>query len=205
MTTIQLILIILLAYILGSIPTAVWVGKLFYKTDVRSKGSGNAGATNTIRVLGWKAGVPVLLFDVFKGWLAIKLPEIFDLEFLTPDQLINYKIALGVAVVLGHVFPIFAGFRGGKGVASLLGVGLALYPYSVLVIIAIFIIVLITTRYVSAGSIIGAIAFPFVDIFLFHQEYLSLIILSVAVGVFVPLTHRKNIKRLLQGTESKFI
>lgn len=204
MSIIQLILIIMLAYLLGSVPTAVWVGKLFYKIDIRTKGSGNAGATNTIRVLGYKAGIPVLIFDIFKGWLAIQLPEIFDIDFLTPDQLINFKIVLGIAVVLGHVFPILAKFKGGKGVASLLGVGLALYPYSVLVIIAIFIIVLLITRYVSAASIIGAISFPIIDIFLFHQDHISLIILSIAVGIFVPLTHRKNIKRLIQGEESKF-
>jgi len=203
MTIVLLVLIFFLAYLLGSIPTAVWVGKTFFKTDIRTKGSGNAGATNTLRVLGWKAGVPVLLFDIFKGWLAVQLPEIFNLAFLSPDQLINYKIILGVVVVLGHVFPILAGFRGGKGVASLLGVGLALYPYSVLVIIAIFVIVLLITRYVSAGSIIGAISFPLIDIFIFHQPYISLIFLSIAVGIFIPLTHRKNIKRLLKGEESR--
>ena len=204
MEIILMIFGIILAYLLGSIPTAVWVGKTFYGVDVRTKGSGNAGATNTIRVLGVKAGVPVLLVDVFKGWLAVFLVGFFIADSFTESQFIFIRIIAAAAVVLGHVFPLFAGFRGGKGIATLLGVGIALYPAAVLVVVAIFVTMLIITKYVSLSSIIASISFPFLVIFLFNPGSLALIILSVFVGIFVPITHRKNIRRLINGTESKF-
>jgi glycerol-3-phosphate acyltransferase PlsY len=200
----QFILLIISAYLIGSIPTSVWVGKVFFKLDVRDHGSGNAGATNTIRVLGWKAGLPVFIFDVFKGWMAVMLAVFFVSDQFGSDQLVYLKIALAAAVVLGHVFPVFAGFRGGKGVATLLGVGIALYPLAVWIVLASFIVILLATGYVSLGSITGAIVFPFLEIFLFKQENLWLIGLSILVAIFIPLTHRKNIKRLLKGEESKF-
>lgn len=195
---------ILLAYLLGSIPTSVWVGKIFFKVDVREHGSKNAGATNAIRVFGWKAGLPVFLFDVFKGWLAVMLSEFFLSHQLNNDQLVFLKIGLAAAVVLGHVFPMFAGFRGGKGVATLLGVGMAIYPLTVWVVLLIFVVILLVTGYVSLGSLTGAILFPFIDIFIFKQDNIWLIGLSVLVAMFIPVTHRNNIKRLLKGTESKF-
>ncbi len=202
--TLQFIFLILLAYVIGSIPTAVWVGKIFFKIDVRQHGSGNAGATNAIRVLGWKAGLGVFLFDVFKGWFAVMLSLYFDEGFFNDEQLVFLKIALAAAVVIGHVFPMFAGFRGGKGVATLLGVGIALYPLTVWIVLAIFIVILLVSGYVSLGSITGAVLFPFIDIFIFHQENIWLMGLSVLVAIFIPITHRKNIKRLLKGEESKF-
>ncbi|MBP6871084.1 MAG: glycerol-3-phosphate 1-O-acyltransferase PlsY [Bacteroidales bacterium] len=202
--TLQIILIVILAYLIGSVPTAVWVGKLFFRLDVREHGSGNAGATNTIRVLGWKAGLPVFLFDVFKGWFAVKLADFLLTGMMTDETLVFLKIGLAAAVVLGHVFPAFAGFRGGKGVATLLGVGFALFPAAVWIVLAIFIIILLTTGFVSLGSIIGSLAFPFLEIFLFGQENLWLIGLSILVAIFIPITHRNNIKRLIKGEESKF-
>jgi glycerol-3-phosphate acyltransferase PlsY len=180
------------------------VGKAFFKLDVRDHGSGNAGATNTIRVLGWKAGLPVFIFDVFKGWIAVMLAVFFVAHQFNSDQLVYLKIALAGAVVLGHVFPVFAGFRGGKGVATLLGVGIALYPVTVWIVLAIFIVILLVTGYVSLGSITGSIVFPFLEIFLFKQENIWLIGLSILVAIFIPFIHRKNIKRLLKGEESKF-
>jgi glycerol-3-phosphate acyltransferase PlsY len=200
----QFVIFIVIAYLIGSIPTSVWVGKAFFRLDVRDHGSGNAGATNTIRVLGWKAGLPVFIFDVFKGWLAVMLAGFFLSGELGAEQLVHLKIILAAAVVLGHVFPVFAGFRGGKGVATILGVGVALYPVTVWVILGIFILVLLITGYVSLGSIIGAILVPFIEIFLFKQDNFWLIGLSILVAIFIPLTHRKNIKRLLKGEESKF-
>jgi acyl phosphate:glycerol-3-phosphate acyltransferase len=200
----EFILLILSAYIIGSIPTSVWVGKAFFKLDVRDHGSGNAGATNTIRVLGWKAGLPVFIFDVFKGWIAVMLAVFFVAHHFLPDQLVYLKIALAGAVVLGHVFPVFAGFRGGKGVATLLGVGIALYPVAVWIVLGIFIIILLATGYVSLGSIIGSLVFPFLEIFLLKQDNIWLIGLSILVAIFIPFIHRKNIKRLLKGEESKF-
>lgn len=201
----QFILFILLAYLIGSIPTSVWVGKLFFKLDVRDHGSGNAGATNTIRVLGWKAGLPVFIFDVFKGWFAVYLAGLFMSDQLSSDDLVYLKIALAAAVVFGHIFPLFAGFRGGKGVATLLGVGIGLYPIAVWIVLAIFLMVLLTTGYVSLGSITGSVLFPFLEIFLLKQQNPWLIGLSILVAIFIPLTHRNNIKRLLAGKESKFI
>ncbi len=202
--TLQIILLIILAYLMGSIPTSVWIGKWFYKVDVRTKGSGNAGATNTIRVLGWKAGIPVLLFDVFKGWFAVYMANFILSDVYTGDQFINIKIALALAAVIGHIFPVYVGFKGGKGVATLLGVGIALFSYSVLVAVGVFAVVLLITRIVSISSIIASILFPFIVVFIFNVNNLSLIIMSVAVAVFIPLTHLKNIKRLIKGEESRF-
>jgi glycerol-3-phosphate acyltransferase PlsY len=204
MEAFYLILGIIIAYLLGSVPSAVWVGKTFYSVDVRTQGSGNAGATNTIRVLGVRAGIPVLLFDIFKGWLAVFLSHYFIPVDFSTDNFIIYEIIVATVVVLGHVFPLFAGFRGGKGIATLLGVGIAIYPIEVLIVIAIFIIVLVAFKYVSLASITASVCFPLIVIFVFNQSALPLILLAVFVGIFVPITHHKNIKRLLKGTESKF-
>lgn len=204
MINIEIILAFIIAYLLGSIPTAVWVGKAFYGVDVRLVGSGNAGATNTIRVLGLKAGIPVLLFDVLKALMAVNLSVFLNNPAYSVNQEVVYKILLGSLAVLGHVYPIFAGFKGGKGVASLVGVLIALYPLSFLVILACFIISMVFTQIVSFSSIICSLLFPFIVIFLFDEQRLPLIILSIAVAIFIPYTHRENIKRLLAGTEKKF-
>jgi glycerol-3-phosphate acyltransferase PlsY len=198
-------LTVLTAYLLGSIPTAVWVGRLFYGIDIRTRGSGNAGATNTIRVLGLKAGLPVLVFDILKGWLALQVYRLFPGSYSAQEVILFLRIVPGAAVVLGHVFPLFAGFRGGKGVATLLGVGIALYPWAALIALCIFILVFVPFRYVSLASISAAVTFPFIEIFLLnHRESIALMILAILIGLFIPVTHRKNIRRLLQGTESKF-
>jgi len=202
---ILLILIeVILAYLIGSIPTAVWVGKIFYKTDVREHGSGNAGATNVIRVLGYKAGIPVLLFDVFKGWFAVQLVYFFPHEFLSAETINYIMIALAVAVFSGHVFPVFAGFKGGKGVGTLAGVGIALFPFALLIVLGIFIVILILTRYVSLSSLLGGLSFPFVVVFICGETNPGLIVLSILVAILIPLTHIKNIRRLLKGDENKF-
>jgi glycerol-3-phosphate acyltransferase PlsY len=195
---------LLLAYLAGSIPTSVWVGRIFYGIDIRTQGSGNAGATNTLRILGWKAGVPVMVVDVLKGWFAVYLYHFFAPDTLNEQSLVIYKIALAAMAVIGHVFPVFAGFRGGKGIATLLGVGIALYPAAVLVVLGIFFLILLISGYVSLSSIIAAISFPLIVAFLFNPESLPLLVLAVCVGLFIPVTHRKNIGRLLKGTESKF-
>ncbi|NCC71775.1 MAG: glycerol-3-phosphate 1-O-acyltransferase [Sphingobacteriia bacterium] len=195
---------VLVAYLLGSIPSAVWIGKVFWGIDVRNEGSGNAGATNTLRVLGLKAGIPVLLFDVFKGWLAVYLLQFLPIAHYSGFQTDLIRIVLAVAVVIGHVFPLFAGFRGGKGIATLLGVGIALYPVAVIVTVGIFIFFLVITRYVSLSSIISSVLFPIMVILFFNPHSTPLILLAIFVGIFVPLTHRKNIYRLLHNQESKF-
>lgn len=196
---------ILLAYLIGSIPTSVWIGRIFYHVDVRTKGSGNAGATNTIRVLGLRAGLPVLAFDIFKGWFAVFLAHFPEYEPGSFPDPVDFSIILAMAAVLGHVFPVYAGFRGGKGIATLFGVGLALYPLSALIVLGIFLAVLLSTRIVSLSSILASIAFPLIEILaLGHTGYPSLMILTVLVAVFVPVTHKKNIIRLLKGEENKF-
>jgi acyl phosphate:glycerol-3-phosphate acyltransferase len=193
----------MVAYLLGSISFSVWIGRIFYGVDVREQGSGNAGATNTIRVLGIKAGIIVLLLDAAKAWAPVQLAPVFANGFLEANPLVNYRIFLGALAVLGHVFPLYTGFRGGKGVASLVGVIIALFPYAFLVILGWFLIVFLITRYVSLASVTSAILFPFLVIFIFHESSPSLILLSVFIAVFVPFTHKKNIRRLLKGEELK--
>lgn len=199
----NLILPVILAYLIGSIPTSVWVGRVFHKVDVRKKGSGNAGATNTIRVLGLATGLPVLIFDIFKGWFAVYALTFFDPQ-LSGEQLIYLEICLAAAAVLGHIFPIYAGFKGGKGVATIAGAGMALFPIAFLIILGIFITVFVISRIVSISSISAAFAFPWIVIFILNNPHIPLIILAIAVGVFIPITHHKNIKRLIKGEESKF-
>ncbi|MEI6885639.1 MAG: glycerol-3-phosphate 1-O-acyltransferase PlsY [Bacteroidota bacterium] len=201
---IMIIIQILLAYLIGSIPSAVWIGKAVYGIDVRQHGSGNAGATNVIRVLGYKAGIPVLLFDVFKGWLAVFMTSLFPDQGFTPDQVVYIEIGAAVAAALGHVFPVFAGFRGGKGVGTMAGVGIALYPLALLIVLGIFIGVLAVSRYVSLSSCIAASAFPLIVVFVTGEHHAGLVILSVFVTVFVLFTHRSNIIRLINGEENKF-
>lgn len=194
---------ILVSYMIGSIPTAVWVGRKFYGIDVRTRGSGNAGATNTIRVLGWKAGIPVLLIDVFKGLAAVLLVDPM-IQFTDGDPVKAYVLlAASVAAVLGHTFPLWAGFKGGKGVATLLGVGFGLFPMAALVALLIFIVVFAVTRYVSLASLTAGISFPFLVFFIFPANHWIFYVLAVSVAIFLPITHRKNILRLIQGTENK--
>lgn len=196
---------LILAYLIGSIPSAVWIGKAVYGIDVRQHGSGNAGATNVIRVLGYKAGIPVMLFDIFKGWFAVHLVYLFPHDTITPVNLTWLRIILAIAVVFGHLFPVFAGFKGGKGVGTLAGVAIALYPIALLIVLGIFVVTLLISRYVSLSSILAGISFPFIVIFITGQTHHGLMLLTIFVGFFIPATHIKNIKRLMKGTENKFL
>jgi glycerol-3-phosphate acyltransferase PlsY len=195
---------ILAAYLLGSIPSAVWIGKMIYGIDVRQHGSGNAGATNVIRVLGYKAGIPVMLIDILKGWLAVQLPLWISVPGITEEMLIYIRIGAALAAVLGHVYPVYVGFKGGKGVGTIAGAGISLFPLSLLIVLGVFIVVLATTHFVSLSSIVASLAFPFVVFFLIGIRHPGLIALSIVVAVFIPATHRKNINRLLKGEENKF-
>lgn len=199
------ILALILAYLAGSIPSAVWAGRLFHGIDVREHGSGNAGATNTVRVLGWKTGIPVLIFDIFKGWLAASLPRFLEAAPDTSEQIMVLQIVCGMAAILGHVFPIFAGFRGGKGVATTFGVLLALQPWLTLACAGIFLAVLLISGYVSLGSIISVIMFPVLLLTVFHTTSILFKIFSILVAIAVVTTHSKNISRLLRGEEKKFL
>jgi acyl phosphate:glycerol-3-phosphate acyltransferase len=204
-TYLSTIAVIIASYLLGSIPTAVWVGKIFFGIDVRDHGSGNAGATNTIRVLGPGAGIPVFIIDVMKGFAAVELTYLIRDNFGTHNEYFAiFKVILSFIVVVGHVFPLFAGFRGGKGISTSLGVVLALFPYSAIVATVIFFVMLIIFHYVSLGSITAAVIFPFVNIFIFDAREWAYLIFSIAISLFVIIMHRKNIKRLLSGEEAKF-
>lgn len=194
---------VVIAYLLGAIPTSVWIGKVFYNVDVRNLGSGNAGATNTIRVLGLKAGIPVLIFDVLKGWIAVYSAHFYTWTWESPGSN-EFRIMLALAAVVGHVFPVYVGFRGGKGIATLLGVGFGLFPLGATIALCIFIIVVSISKFVSLGSIIAAVTFPLTElVVLGNDDSIPLTLLSILIAIFVPITHRTNIKRLIRGEESK--
>ncbi|MBI3500336.1 MAG: glycerol-3-phosphate 1-O-acyltransferase PlsY [Bacteroidetes bacterium] len=194
--------ILLTAYLLGSIPSAVWIGKFFYGVDVRQHGSGNAGATNTFRVLGKRAGVPVLFFDVLKGWLAVKV-SYFVADMLGREEFLSLELTLGAAAIIGHIFPVFASFKGGKGVAALLGVTLAIHPLSAVVGIGVFFLIFLTTHFVSLSSILAGMSFPVSLMILFPVSSSALILFSLFTPAILLVTHQKNIERLLRREESK--
>lgn len=203
MITPENVLFLIIAYLLGSIPTSVWIGQYFYKIDVREFGSGNSGATNTFRVLGYKAGIPVLIIDILKGFFSVKLASLVSTYPSGSEQLVNLELVFAVAALMGHVFPVYVGFRGGKGVATLLGIVLALNPFAASVSLAVFIVVFITTNYVSLSSMIASFAFPNVVIFAMDSRVPSMVIFSMFITVIVLITHQKNIERLLSKKESK--
>ena len=198
------IIALILAYLLGSIPSAVWIGKSLYGIDVREFGSGNAGATNTFRVLGKRAGLMVLSFDILKGFLAVMMASLVSAAPPSSHQFVDLQIVLGVAAVIGHIFPVFAGFRGGKGIATLFGVILAAHPLACLISLGVFLLIFLAFRYVSLGSISAAIAFPIVVITVFADRVVpSMVIFSIMVAILVMITHQKNIERLIRREESK--
>ena len=200
----MIISLLLGAYLLGSIPTAVRLGMRYYGIDVREFGSGNSGATNTFRVLGKKAGIPVLVFDILKGTFAVSLVYLTPFKF-DSNPFVNMELGLGIAALVGHVFPIFAGFRGGKGVATILGVVVCLTPLTSLLVLTVFLTILFLTRYVSLSSILAGISYPlFLNLFLKNQNE-TLMIYSVLVAVLLVITHKKNIARLFKRQESKVI
>ena len=203
MFSLEYIIAFILAYLLGSVPTAVWVGQIFYGIDVREYGSGNAGATNTFRVLGKKAGIPVLIIDILKGACAVMMARLFAGDMPTEELLVNFQLSLGIAALLGHIFPVYAGFRGGKGIATLLGIMIAIHPKAALIALLIFLVVFVITRFVSLGSMVAAVSFPFIVIVVFKSDITSLVIFSLFISVLVLITHQKNIERLLRRQESK--
>lgn len=199
-----LLTIILLGYLIGSIPTAVWVGKAVHGIDIREHGSKNAGATNTFRVLGKRSGWFVLLVDVSKGVLAACLPHFFAYLLIGyKDEFLILQLCGSFSAVFGHVFPIFANFRGGKGVATSLGIVIGINPYAAIVCLAIFLVVFLRSRFVSLGAITAALCFPFISYFMIKEDARIMIVFTVVLGLLVILAHRKNIDRLLNGQESK--
>ena len=202
------LLLIIIAYMVGSIPTAVWVSKYFFGIDIREYGSGNAGATNTFRVLGAQWGSFVMAVDILKGLLAALLYLLLPSHYDGPGYLMelhrtNFQIGLGMAAVLGHIFPLWANFKGGKGVATLFGMVLGIQPMVAVYCIVIFLIVLYLTRFVSLSSILASIAFPFFILIIFKDPVPLYKVFAIAVALLVVLTHQKNINKLLNGNESK--
>ncbi len=200
----------ILSYLLGSIPSSVWLGMRFANVDVREHGSGNAGATNTFRVLGKKLGTAVLLMDVAKGLLAVSLVYLLvkfvpSTSFSGWDKttIVNLQLLFGILAVVGHIFPVFAQFKGGKGIATLLGMVIGIsYPLA-LCCIAIFILVLLLTKYVSLSSMLATISYPILAYFVFHRTEILLLLFGVVAAIMVIITHKKNIVRLVNGQESK--
>lgn len=200
---IDFILYGLIAYLLGSIPTAVWVGKAKYGIDIREHGSKNAGATNTFRVLGKKPGIVVLTIDIIKGFIAVFLPVILLSDKWGSEHLIHTQLIAAICAVIGHVLPLFAGFKGGKGVATSLGVVIGVHPAAAGIMIGIFLIVFISSKFVSLGAITAALTFPLLVVFVFHSTSLWLIVFSCLLSFAVIVAHRKNIRRLMDGEENK--
>jgi glycerol-3-phosphate acyltransferase PlsY len=197
---------ILIAYLLGAVPTAVWFGKLYHGIDVREHGSGNPGATNTFRVLGKRAGTIVLLIDVVKGLMAASLPVVLlKLQTFPENELVNFKIIFGLMAVVGHLFPVFLSFKGGKGVATLMGMMLAIHYEVAILSAVIFMILLFLTKYVSLSSIIGALSFPFMLLLIprFQGGEPMLIIFGFILFVVILVTHNRNIHRMFKGEENK--
>src|SRR5689334_2434754 len=196
-------LLIVLAYLIGSIPTAVWVSEYFFNIDIRDYGSGNAGATNTYRVLGPKWGTIVMLVDMLKGIIAVKLALLLPQYADSVTRFENLQIILGLSAVVGHVFPIWADFRGGKGVATLFGIVLGISPLTAICCSGVFLLVLYLTRFVSLSSIFASVAFPVFILIIFNFQNDTYRVFAIAVALMVILTHQKNIGRLFKGNESK--
>ena len=204
MITLEIILLVLFSYLTGAFPSAVWVGRTFYDTDVREYGSGNSGATNTFRVLGKVAGIPVLLMDIFKGWLAINYVWLIsDVSLLPPELFFENQLAFGLSAVIGHLFPIYTGFRGGKGIATMLGLLIGLEPTAALFSFGIFAVVFFISKYVSLGSILASMAFPFFVLMISNSTNESLNMFAIFVPILSLITHQKNIERLIKGQETK--
>lgn len=195
-------ILLVLAYLIGSVPSAVWVSKWIFGIDIREHGSGNAGATNTFRILGSKAGSVVMLMDMLKGFIAVKLAFLSGIP-TNWEAFTNLQVFLGLASVIGHIFPIWAEFRGGKGIATLFGMILSIQPIVALSLVGVFACMLYLTRYVSLSSITASIAFPVMIVFIFNAHELSYQLFAIGTACLVVLTHHKNISRLINGNESK--
>jgi glycerol-3-phosphate acyltransferase PlsY len=197
------IMLVVVAYLIGSIPTSIWVSKTVFGIDIRQFGSGNPGATNTFRVLGSKWGAFVMTADITKGLIATSLYIFMSYYLHNELARTNFMIVLGLAAVLGHIFPIWADFKGGKGVATILGMALAIQPLVALICILVFLITLFSTRFVSLSSMFAGVVFMVLILFIFKEKETSYRIFAIIVAVMVVITHQKNIGRLLKGIENK--
>lgn len=197
------LLLIITAYLIGSIPTALLISKHFFGVDIREYGSGNMGATNTFRVLGSKFGTIVMVGDMLKGVFAVALYNLLPYYLTNELERTNLMIGLGLAAVVGHIYPIWAQFRGGKGVATLFGMLLAIQPVVAASCVGVFLLVLFLTRYVSLSSILAGVALPICVLWIYNEKEVFYRVFAVAVAALVVLTHQKNISRLLKGNENR--
>jgi len=197
------LVLIIVAYLIGSIPTALLVSKRYFGIDIRDYGSGNMGATNTFRVLGSRYGTMVMVIDILKGMAAVMLYNLLPFYINHELERTNLMLGLGLACVAGHIFPIFASFRGGKGVATLLGMVLAIQPVIAISCIGIFVLVLYLTRYVSLSSILAAVALPICVLWIWNESEVLYRVFALIVAILVIATHQKNIGRILRGVESR--
>lgn len=209
---ISLLVILVLSYLVGSIPASVWIGRLIYGIDVREHGSGNAGATNAFRVLGWKSGMLSTLVDLGKGLFAagviatIRLDALpLTMEVWSVDTFV--RMLAGLVAIIGHMYPVWARFKGGKGVNTAAGVLFALTPVTMLITLGVFVLVLFSTRYVSLSSIAASITFPSavaIRKYVFGIDLdASILIISILMAIGIIYAHRKNIQRLFNGTENR--
>jgi len=201
-TMILIIVSVILAYLLGSIPTSVWIGRWIKGIDLREHGSGNAGATNAFRVLGIPIGIAVLAVDMLKGYLAVTLSHLQLLMEPGTESWMIFRIFLGLLAIAGHIFPVFAGFRGGKGVAAMAGIGLALQPMAALGALGVYVVVFLISKVSSLGSLAAVLSYPVWMILVIKTDFHSLWVFSILVPILVIVTHRSNIRRLIQGMES---
>jgi glycerol-3-phosphate acyltransferase PlsY len=203
----SLILIIILSYLVGSFPTSIVTGRMSRRIDIREYGSGNAGGTNVFRVLGWKAGLVVALVDIGKGMLATLLISKIRIDAVPLDTMLVQIIA-GVSAVIGHIWTVMAKFKGGKGVATGAGMIIALFPWAALICFLVFVTIVLSTRYVSVGSMAATFALPLVlilmDIMFGKAVPNSGYVFSILVTLLILFTHRTNIRRLINGTENRF-
>ena len=197
------LLLIITAYLIGSIPTALIISKSVFDIDIREYGSGNMGATNTFRVLGPKYGTIVMVGDMLKGILAVALYNLLPYYLTNELDRTNLMIGLGMAAVAGHIYPVWAQFRGGKGVATLFGMLLAIQPMVAVSCVGVFLLVLFLTRYVSLSSILASVALPICVLWIYNEKEVFYRVFAVAVSALVVLTHQKNISRLIKGNESR--
>ena len=205
------LLFCIISYLLGSIPTSVWLGKAYFGSDVRTQGRGHAGATNTLRTLGKKAGLFVLIVDFMKGFSAANLKLLQDMITKTTgsqrEEFLTFQLLFGSCAVMGHIFPLFARFKGGKGIATLIGVVLAVDYQLALLLILSFILIVGISQYVSLGSIVSGLLSPLYVYFLYRKSSFTqqpnFILFCMAFSLLVMVTHRKNIVRLIKGKENK--
>lgn len=191
-------LLLAASYLLGATPTSYWVGRAFHGIDLREHGSGNLGATNTFRVMGWKSAAPVMVVDVSKGFVPVWFfPPLVGGSFA-------WTLAFGAAAIVGHMFSVWVGFKGGKGVGTSAGVFLALAPWAVLAALAVWGVLLALTRMVAVGSIGAALTLPVFVWLLPHREAPGLVPFTAALGAFVVWAHRSNVRRILRGEENRF-